>query len=46
MVEIPVASIGLLALGMMAVLALVVFVVAQVQRSTKPADLLRGGVQP
>ena len=45
-IDVPVASIGLLAVGMAAVLAIVVLVVAQVQKSTKPADLLRGGVQP
>jgi hypothetical protein len=42
----PVAELGLLALGMIAVLAVVVLVVAQSQRRTQPADLLRGGAQP
>jgi hypothetical protein len=44
-IDIPVASIGLLVLGMAAVLALVVLVVAVAQRRTRPADLLRGGVE-
>jgi ABC-type lipoprotein release transport system permease subunit len=45
-VDIPLASIGLLALEMVAVLGLVVLVVARAQRYTQPADLLRGGVEP
>jgi hypothetical protein len=45
-IEIPVASIALLALGMVAVVGLVVLGVARAQRATRPADLLRGGVEP
>ena len=42
-IDIPATSIALLSLEMVAVLALVVLVVARVQRYTQPADLLRGG---
>ena len=45
-VEIPVASIALLALEMVTVIGLVVLIVARAQRYTQPADLLRGGVEP
>ena len=45
-VELPFASIALLALEMVVVLGLVVLVVARAQRYTQPADLLRGGVEP
>jgi ABC-type antimicrobial peptide transport system permease subunit len=45
-IELPVASIGLLALSVVAVLTLVVVVVALTQRRVQPADLLRGGAQP
>jgi hypothetical protein len=42
-VEIPWQSIALLVLGLAAVLALVVLVVARVQRFVEPAELLRDG---
>lgn len=42
-VQIPWSSIGLLIVGLAAALVLVVFVVARVQRSVEPAELLRGG---
>ncbi|MEO6116142.1 MAG: FtsX-like permease family protein, partial [Pseudolysinimonas sp.] len=42
-VQIPWASIGLLIVGLAGALVLVVFVVARVQRSVEPAELLRGG---
>jgi len=45
LLEVPVGSIAVLAAGMVAVLALVVLVVAVAQRRTRPADLLRGGVE-
>jgi hypothetical protein len=45
-IELPVVGVALLALGVVAVLTLVVMVVALTQRRTQPADLLRGGAQP
>ena len=42
-VIVPWTSIGLLCLEVVAVLALIVLVVARVQRTTQPADLLREG---
>ncbi|MEP6844191.1 MAG: ABC transporter permease [Pseudolysinimonas sp.] len=45
-VQIPWSSIGLLIIGLAAALVLVVFVVARVQRSVEPAELLRGGMEP
>ena len=44
-VHIPWSSIGLLIVGLAAALVLVVFVVARVQRSVEPAELLRGGTE-
>jgi FtsX-like permease family len=45
-IEIPWTSIGLLVVELAAVLALVVSIVARVQRSVEPAELLRGGSEP
>ena len=45
-VQVPLADIGLLAVEMVVVLAIVVVAVARAQRFTQPADLLRGGAQP
>jgi polyferredoxin len=41
-VDFPVGDIGLLVLGLVAVLACVVLLVARTQRVVQPADLLRG----
>ena len=45
-IEIPWASIGLLVVEIVAILALVVAAVARVQRTVEPAELLRGGSEP
>ncbi|MEP6480424.1 MAG: ABC transporter permease [Rhodoglobus sp.] len=44
-VQIPWSSIGLLIVGLAAVLAIIVFAIARIQRSVEPAELLRGGTE-
>jgi hypothetical protein len=45
-VEVPLPAIALLLVGLVAVLAVVVLMVARLQRFTEPAHLLREGAQP